>query len=105
MLFSILFSLDRACLTDDGYTSTLTNLSLEYAAGLLRSGKGLGLICTPSSGSLSPFKQKVITVTVYSDLWGRYNDTLVCQVMENEDLKKTFNSIIMFEYFRAFLII
>merc|ERR1719354_924892 len=55
----------------------------DYKDAILQSEKGLAFVCSPSTGKLLPFETKLITVTAYTDMWGDYHDTLVCQIGES----------------------
>ena len=52
----------------------------KYKDAVLQSGKGLAFVCSPSAGKLLPFETKIVTITAYTDMWGEYFDTLVCQI-------------------------
>jgi hypothetical protein len=47
---------------------------------MLREGKGAAFAINPASGVLPPFEEQVIDVTAYSDMWGEYEDKLLCKV-------------------------
>jgi hypothetical protein len=37
-------------------------------------------VVDPPSSPLLPFTTHTLTITAYSDMWGDYHDTLICQV-------------------------
>ncbi len=55
---------------------------VDLSASMLKSGHGLALSVTPSSGILGPFEILEVQVTVFSDMWGEYKDTLLCKVSD-----------------------
>ncbi|NXS82393.1 DLEC1 protein, partial [Erpornis zantholeuca] len=52
----------------------------EYAAALLSHGKGAAFYIQPSTGTLKAFQQLTIEITAYNNMWGEYQDNLVCKV-------------------------
>ncbi|NXN13017.1 DLEC1 protein, partial [Indicator maculatus] len=52
----------------------------EFAAALLSHGKGVAFHIQPSTGTLKAFQQLIIEITAYNNMWGEYQDDLVCQV-------------------------
>lgn len=57
----------------------------DYAKSILRGARGVAFVCSPDSGELQAFEKKVISVTAYSDMWGEYNDVLICKVGDLEE--------------------
>ena len=57
---------------------------LDHANTLLKSGRGLAIDCSENSGFLGPYEKKMISVTCYSDMWGDYNDVLICKVIKKK---------------------
>ena len=55
-------------------------LITELCKTMLRQGLGVAFTVHPSSGLLQPFSEQMIEITSYSDMWGEYNDTLICRV-------------------------
>ena len=53
---------------------------VELQQQLLKTDKGLAIIPTPDSGELAPYQELVIALSLYTDMWGEYNDVLTCQV-------------------------
>ena len=43
--------------------------------------KGAAFLPIPSQGRIGPFEQIMIEVVAYMDMWGEYNDFLLCEVM------------------------
>ncbi|NXY73098.1 DLEC1 protein, partial [Glareola pratincola] len=52
----------------------------EFAAAVLSHGKGVAFHIQPSTGTLKAFQQLIIEITAYNDMWGEYQDDLVCKV-------------------------
>ncbi|XP_059324950.1 deleted in lung and esophageal cancer protein 1 [Ammospiza nelsoni] len=52
----------------------------EFAAALLSQGKGAAFHIQPSSGTLEAFQQLTIEIAAYNNMWGEYQDYLVCKV-------------------------
>ncbi|NXI31871.1 DLEC1 protein, partial [Sterrhoptilus dennistouni] len=52
----------------------------EFAAALLSEGKGAAFYIQPSTGTLEAFQQLTIEITAYNNMWGEYQDNLVCKV-------------------------
>ena len=53
---------------------------LELITSLLSLGRGVCFVVEPSQCSLPPLQPVEVTITSYSDMWGDYNDSLICQV-------------------------
>ncbi|NXH90409.1 DLEC1 protein, partial [Edolisoma coerulescens] len=51
-----------------------------YAAALLSQGKGAAFCIQPSTGTLKAFQQLTIEIAAYNNMWGEYQDNLVCKV-------------------------
>ncbi|NXX24612.1 DLEC1 protein, partial [Nicator chloris] len=52
----------------------------EFAAALLSKGKGATFYIQPSTGTLEAFQQLTIEIAAYNNMWGEYQDNLVCKV-------------------------
>ncbi|NXM17952.1 DLEC1 protein, partial [Ploceus nigricollis] len=52
----------------------------EFAAVLLSQGKGAAFYIQPSTGTLEAFQQLTIEIAAYNNMWGEYQDNLVCKV-------------------------
>ncbi|NXS27929.1 DLEC1 protein, partial [Pomatostomus ruficeps] len=52
----------------------------EFAAALLSQGKGAAFYVQPCTGTLKAFQQLTIEIAAYNNMWGEYQDNLVCQV-------------------------
>ncbi|XP_054500350.2 deleted in lung and esophageal cancer protein 1 [Agelaius phoeniceus] len=52
----------------------------EFAAALLSQGKGAAFHIQPSRGTLEAFQQLTIEIAAYNNMWGEYQDNLVCKV-------------------------
>ncbi len=47
---------------------------------MLRGGRGAAFSVTPAAGVLEAFSAQALEVTCFSDMWGEYEDGLVCSV-------------------------
>ncbi|NXF86071.1 DLEC1 protein, partial [Eubucco bourcierii] len=56
----------------------------EFAAALLSHGKGVAFHIQPSTGTLKAFQQLIVEITAYNNMWGEYQDDLVCKVGDLE---------------------
>ncbi|NXQ24481.1 DLEC1 protein, partial [Alaudala cheleensis] len=52
----------------------------DFAAALLSKGKGAAFYIQPSTGTLEAFQQLTIEIAAYNNMWGEYQDNLVCKV-------------------------
>ena len=52
----------------------------DLAKAMLEGCQGAAFNIVPQSGVLQPFSEQHIQVHAYSDMWGKYQDTLVCKV-------------------------
>ncbi|XP_026793913.3 deleted in lung and esophageal cancer protein 1 isoform X1 [Pangasianodon hypophthalmus] len=52
----------------------------EFVRGLLAHGKGVAFLVEPEKGMLGPFETVTINVTAHSNMWGDYEDHLICKV-------------------------
>ncbi|NXR24703.1 DLEC1 protein, partial [Cinclus mexicanus] len=52
----------------------------EFTAALLSQGKGAAFHIQPSTGTLEAFQQVTIEIAAYNNMWGEYQDNLVCKV-------------------------
>ncbi|XP_005040593.1 PREDICTED: deleted in lung and esophageal cancer protein 1 [Ficedula albicollis] len=51
-----------------------------FTAALLSQGKGAAFYIQPSTGILEAFQQLTIEISAYNNMWGEYQDNLVCKV-------------------------
>ncbi|CAL8294151.1 unnamed protein product [Lota lota] len=70
--------------TQNGAVTSVCVCVTEFLAGLLSHGRGAAFLARPGSGTLAPFETRLVDVTAYSDMWGRYRDHLVCTVGDLE---------------------
>ncbi|NWQ80071.1 DLEC1 protein, partial [Columbina picui] len=56
----------------------------EFAAAVLSHGKGAAFHVQPSTGTLKAFQQLMVEITAYNNMWGEYQDHLVCKVGDLE---------------------
>nr|XP_026694559.1 deleted in lung and esophageal cancer protein 1 isoform X1 [Ciona intestinalis] len=47
---------------------------------VLSSGLGAAFLLDPPSGKLGPYQSQVINISAYNNMWGKYEDTFVCDV-------------------------
>lgn len=73
--------------------------SSEFAAALLSHGKGVAFHIQPSTGTLKAFQQLSIEITAYNNMWGEYQDDLVCKVREASVLSEVFLWQILHQWF------
>ncbi|OWK58476.1 Deleted in lung and esophageal cancer protein 1 [Lonchura striata] len=59
---------------------TARRVKSEFAAALLSQGKGAAFYIQPSTGTLEAFQQFTIEIAAYNNMWGEYQDNLVCKV-------------------------
>lgn len=55
-------------------------LGTEFVYGLLAHGKGVAFLVEPEKGTLGPFETVAINITAHSNMWGDYEDHLICKV-------------------------
>ncbi|NXA08177.1 DLEC1 protein, partial [Sapayoa aenigma] len=56
----------------------------EFAAAVLSQGKGAAFHIQPCTGTLKAFQQLIIEISAYNNMWGEYQDNLVCKVGDFE---------------------
>ncbi|XP_055364189.1 deleted in lung and esophageal cancer protein 1 isoform X2 [Betta splendens] len=56
----------------------------DFVSNLLAHGKGAAFFVQPHTGQLGPFETQTLDVTAYTDMWGEYNDLLICKVGDLE---------------------
>ncbi|XP_060555800.1 deleted in lung and esophageal cancer protein 1-like isoform X2 [Ruditapes philippinarum] len=71
----------------DPFSKTETKAQADLCTAMLSQGNGTAFVPLPSSGILSAFSEEVIEVTAFSDMWGEYNDNIICKVGELEETK------------------
>ncbi|XP_053265484.1 deleted in lung and esophageal cancer protein 1 isoform X3 [Podarcis raffonei] len=57
-----------------------------FRAAMLSHGKGATFHVHPSEGILKAFEELVVNITAYNNMWGQYQDTLICKVGESEPM-------------------
>nr|XP_028605457.1 deleted in lung and esophageal cancer protein 1 isoform X5 [Podarcis muralis] len=57
-----------------------------FRAAMLSHGKGATFHVHPSEGILKAFEELVVNITAYNNMWGQYEDTLICKVGESEPM-------------------
>ena len=53
----------------------------DLCTAMLSQGNGTAFVPGPPSGILSAFSEEIIEVTAFSDMWGDYNDFIICKVI------------------------
>lgn len=66
--------------TKEGETFTATKQLEKSKKFFLSNNKGLAFVCEPRVGFIEPHSEVVITVTMYNDICGRFEDILVSSV-------------------------
>ncbi|TRY94279.1 hypothetical protein DNTS_015456, partial [Danionella cerebrum] len=56
----------------------------EFVSSLLSHGRGGTFFIEPNSGILGPFESRTINITAFTDMWGDYQDRLICKVGDLE---------------------
>ncbi len=52
----------------------------EFINCLLSHGRGAAFFVEPNSGMLGPFETQTINITAFTNMWGNYQDNLICKV-------------------------
>ncbi|KAK3541455.1 hypothetical protein QTP86_025941 [Hemibagrus guttatus] len=60
----------------------------DFVHGLLAHGKGMAFLVEPQKGTMGPFETVVINITAHSDMWGDYEDHLVCKNLNEEQCEE-----------------
>ncbi|NXX19606.1 DLEC1 protein, partial [Podargus strigoides] len=87
VIFIIIFSSSSSYLVKRRGTITkqaARRAQSEFAAAVLSHGKGVAFHIQPSTGTLEAFQQLIIEITAYNNMWGEYQDDLVCKVGDLE---------------------
>ena len=93
----------KANLADPKSKSAAQNQA-EYMKAVLRDNRGAAFLVDPSTGVLGPFSTLEVTVTAFSDMWGRYTDELICQVCtDSNSFLNTTTCNRLFHHFRIYL--
>ncbi|XP_028825910.1 deleted in lung and esophageal cancer protein 1 isoform X2 [Denticeps clupeoides] len=56
----------------------------DFVKDLLSLGKGAVLFVQPDSGTLGPFQTHTINITAFTNMWGDYQDLLICKAGDLE---------------------
>ncbi|XP_055506112.1 deleted in lung and esophageal cancer protein 1 [Leucoraja erinacea] len=72
--------LKRTVNLTEGPSKSQDQLQREFADVLLCHKKGAAFVVHPVTGTLEPYQQREIEVTAYANMWGDYQDNLVCRV-------------------------
>ena len=65
----------------DPKSKSSSQLQADYTKAILRENRGLAFLVEPAVGSLKPFETLTVKVTLFSDMWGKYSDNLICKVI------------------------
>ncbi|XP_061441720.1 deleted in lung and esophageal cancer protein 1 isoform X2 [Rhineura floridana] len=57
-----------------------------FRAAMLSHEKGATFHVHPSAGILKAFQELVVEITAYNNMWGQYEDSLICKVGESEPM-------------------
>ncbi|XP_067871820.1 deleted in lung and esophageal cancer protein 1 isoform X2 [Heterodontus francisci] len=76
--------LKRTVSLTEGPSKSQNQLQRELTDALLCHRKGAAFVVQPMTGNLGPFQQQAIEVTAFANMWGDYNDYLICRVGELE---------------------
>ncbi|XP_072911149.1 deleted in lung and esophageal cancer protein 1 [Hemitrygon akajei] len=79
--------LKRTVSLTEGPSKSQDQLQREFADAVLCHRKGAAFVLQPSTGILEPYQQQVIEITAYANMWGDYNDWLICRVAELDPTK------------------
>eukprot|EP00831_Metopus_contortus_P004532 TRINITY_DN1167_c0_g3_i1.p1 TRINITY_DN1167_c0_g3~~TRINITY_DN1167_c0_g3_i1.p1 ORF type:complete len:607 (-),score=66.65 TRINITY_DN1167_c0_g3_i1:492-2312(-) len=63
-----------------GETYTATRRVEQEQNFYLENNKGISVVCQPHKGELAPHSEIIITVSIYNNVCGRYEDTLISEV-------------------------
>lgn len=74
-LFSV-FNFSRGEKGDEWFLLSLT----EFVRCQLANGKGAAFFVEPNSGTLGPFESLTINIIAFTNMWGEYQDNLICKV-------------------------
>ncbi|NXY45957.1 DLEC1 protein, partial [Ceuthmochares aereus] len=57
-----------------------TKAQSDFTAAVLSHGKGVAFHIQPSTGTLKAFQKLIVEITAYNNMWGEYQDDLLCKV-------------------------
>ncbi|KAI8513172.1 Deleted in lung and esophageal cancer protein 1, partial [Branchiostoma belcheri] len=66
----------------DPLSKTPSKSQVDFSQALLRDGRGAAFLVQPAAGVLMPFHTVTVEITSYSDIWGQYQDHLICKVKD-----------------------
>lgn len=66
--------------SENGIKATQAKYAQREAEEFLTTNKGIALVCEPTEGNLSANSEVTITVKVYNEISGVYDDTLSCDI-------------------------
>ncbi|CAC5401955.1 unnamed protein product [Mytilus coruscus] len=64
----------------DPLAKTSAKARADLCQAMLVQGLGASFVALPASGKLQPYRQELIEITAYSDMWGSYTDTINIKV-------------------------
>ena len=73
--------------SQNGATFTTTRNLEKNQRFYLANNKGLAVVCVPNKGDLQPYTETVVSVTLYNDVCGRFEDVVVSSVSGLKDHK------------------
>lgn len=62
------------------YKCTFFFVVSEYVSSLLSDNRGVCFVVEPSCVDLPAFGSTILKITAYSNMWGEYQDELLCSV-------------------------
>ncbi|RDD40948.1 Deleted in lung and esophageal cancer protein 1 [Trichoplax sp. H2] len=78
--------LKRTANLADPQSKSIERAHAAYSAAILGEGRGTAFEILPSSGILDAFETKIITITAFTDMWGDYEDNLICSIKGLNDI-------------------
>lgn len=73
--------------SQNGATFTTTRNLEKNQRFYLANNKGMAVVCVPNKGELLPYSEAVVSVTLYNDVCGRFEDVVVSSVSGLKDHK------------------
>ncbi|XP_048474162.1 deleted in lung and esophageal cancer protein 1 [Rhincodon typus] len=76
--------LKRTVNLTEGPSKSQNQLQREFEDILLCHRKGAAFVVQPKTGTLEPYQQLTVEITVFANMWGDYSDYLICRVGDLE---------------------
>lgn len=71
----------------DPLSKTMTKAQTDLCTAMLSQGFGAAFVPLPAFGTLAAYSEEIIEVSAFSDMWGQYEDNIICKVGELEAVK------------------